>query len=447
MFVFLVVIATVLAVLERIFYRQVEDIEFSWNTRYGSGDDSALPIPFTVDSNPKLLPELYRRLDEYLSKESNLLDDENDFTRGMNPKKLRKLVDEWRYRYNWKERAEYMNSVGPQFHISVNGLRIHYYQISVEKNSDASIPILLLHGWPGSVIEFFPLIERFKADPTLAKSYDLVVPSLPSYGFSDAPPAHQSFTFLEAAVIFAKMMKRLYPNKKYICQGGDYGSFICSALAQIDTRRAMGIHLNMATVMVPPWTVGGLSLWPVIALFPYFMSTDNRERLGPNLMDWGLRQIQNTGYFHEQATFPETIGVGLDESPVFLLSWIGEKFFLWSHHFDDIGVQSLLDNVMLYWVTKTGSSSVRWYYYMARSTRGALYSLLAPVPVKTALLDAPKELYRPPTFFLKGHRYPNLVRFTKVDRGGHFLAMEQPSIVLSDLDAFIRNIDNVTFQA
>ena len=453
LFFFAIVFAVFLIVLERTCYRHVEDIQVEWRRRWGSRRDEGKVEPFRIDPRLNSQAELDRKLDEFLQRHYEVMKQYKPvkgrelWPHGIPKAELYRLVDVWRYQYNWTARADKLNDLGPQYHMVINGLRIHYFDI--RSNADRTKtkrppPILLLHGWPGSFIEFVDVIPLL-----LAKGHDLIVPSLPGFGFSEGPSewedpdAPYEFTFLDAAVIFSKLMKGVHPNDKYVCQGGDYGSFVCSGLGQIDTKNILGVHLNMAVVAFPPWKVGGIFSWILIQLFPFLVSQGNRQRMGPSVPAVMLRLVHETGYFHVQGTKPDSIGAGLEDSPVFLVAWIAEKFRAWAdpRDFDRITVEEVLDNVQVYWMTRTSpTTSARWYYGMMHSWNGAIASLLAPVPVKTAILDAPAEIFRPPTFWLKDHKYPKLERFTEAAHGGHFFALEYPEELASDLTAFIDSL-------
>jgi pimeloyl-ACP methyl ester carboxylesterase len=317
--------------------------------------------------------------------------------------------------------------------VRVNGLDVHV----VDRGPSTAPVVLLVHGWPGSFTEFVEVAEGLAQ-----KGYRVLVPSLPGFGFSEKPK--RNFTFVDAAVCLAKVVRALGIHK-YACQGGDYGSFVCTALGQIDEEHLVGVHLNMAVVLVPPVKYGSFLAWPLMFLLgPYGLLGFDKADYERSTRSLGLGFypyiIAETGYFHEQATRPDTIGAILDDSPVALLAWIAEKFQTWSTHPEkglngDIPLTRILDDIQVYWVGRTGTSSVRWYKCVW-DMNGAVASLRAPVHVPVGVADVEGEIYRPPRAWLPA-KYTDLRRYTTFDRGGHFFAMENPAALVRDVHEFL----------
>jgi hypothetical protein len=230
-----------------------------------------------------------------------------------------------------------------------------------------------------------------------------------------------------------KLMRALNYSDAYICQGGDYGSFVCGALGQLNPRALL--HLNFAPVLVPPMRAGSLAAWVLMELCPWCFDADALSRLLPSPLRFAMGMWDLTAYFHLQATAPDTIGAGLLDSPAFLAAWIVDKFERWSD--SALPLDSILDDVVVYYHSGCAATSARYYKEMTASWRGAIMSLRAPVPGKVAILDAPAELFRPPRAWLR-QRFPALCRYTTLPAGGHFLAMQLPSEVAADIELFYR---------
>jgi pimeloyl-ACP methyl ester carboxylesterase len=403
--------------LNGILYPSVDQIITNWNETWGKHNDEFNTIPFSI---PIDIPLPHVEFDKFLNNKLKFASP-SDWSQGLNQNELLKYVQHWNTTYSINKQMMRLNLLGAHYHTVINGLKIHY--IRCNSTYESGIPLLLLHGWPGMFTEFaevFPLL--------CLKGYNVLLPSLPGYGFSEAPLSSE-FTFIDAAVIFAKLVHQLFPNKKYVCQGGDWGSFVCSALAQIDTVNVLGIHLNMPMVAIPPKNVGSLLVWPWMMLFP-------DEKIG-SLIPFFKRIVKQTAYLYLQATQPDLIGLGLNSSPIFLLAWILDKFKAWSK--EDLAMNDILDVVTIYWLTQA-TSGTRWYYGVTQS-RSAQISLLAPIPVPVALIDTPFEIYRIPTSWLQGYRYPYLKKYTEAKHGGHFYALEYPTLLVENLIEFIHGLN------
>ena len=286
---------------------------------------------------------------------------------GINTKLLKNIIDYWRTKYNWREREKFLNQF-PQYTISVQGLRLHYIHVKPTNPGKVKVlPLLLLHGWPGSVREFYDLIPLL-TKPASGRDFvfEVIVPSLPGYGFSEAA-VKPGLGPIEMAVVFKNLMNRLGFEKYYI-QGGDWGALIVQHMATLYPDRILGVHSNMCFVNS---ALSNLKL--ILGSFYPPLIVDKKEhesKIYP-LSTFFSKMMLEMGYMHIQATKPDTVGVGLNDSPVGLAAYILEKFITWTNeewkNLDDGGLTKkftyadLLDNVMIYWITESITTSVRLY--------------------------------------------------------------------------------------
>ena len=346
-----------------------------------------------------------------------------DWTYGTSRAYLEPLVRYWRDTFDWRAQERALNRF-EQFTTTIDGLKIHFvHRRSKEPNA---LPLLLTHGWPGSIVEFTKVIEPL-TDPVrhggrAEDAFDVVAPSLPGFGFSDKP-RERGMDPTRIAAIEAQLMARL-GYTRYGVQGGDWGSIISTRVALNDAAHVAGLHLNMCRTG-PPAGAGpneGLTAAEV-----------DRLKRGEA---W---QNDETGYQRIQGTKPQTIGYALDDSPVGLAAWIVEKFRSWCDCDGNpetiFTKDELLTNITLYWLTQTATSSARIYYENAHSTA-------APgnrrIEVPTACADFPKEVIWSPRRWMEA-RY-NITRWTEMPRGGHFAAFEQPALFVGDVRAFFHDL-------
>jgi len=333
---------------------------------------------------------------------------------------LRTLVEHWRDRFDWRAQEARLNA-WPQFKVPLHGIDVHF--LHVEGRGPAPCPLLLSHGWPGSVFEFLELIPRltdparFGGDP--ADAFTVVVPSLPGYGLSFAP-GQRRFSLEQIADCFADLMGVLgYP--RFAAQGGDWGAFVTSRLGAVHADRLLGIHLNMLAVRRDTKLVGN--------------PTPEEQRFLDELAVW-LKE--ETGYQWIQGTRPQTLAFGLSDSPAGLAAWIVEKFRAWSDCGGDVESvferDHLLANISLYWFTGAIGSSF-WPYY-AR-LHGPWPVPDGGVGVPTGYAAFPREILRPPRS-VAARVYTDIRRWTTMPRGGHFGAMEQPEALAHEIVEFFR---------
>ncbi len=331
---------------------------------------------------------------------------------------LRELVEYWCDTYDWRAQEAHLNSFS-QFRTQIDGQSIHFVHAK-SVHADA-LPLLITHGWPGSIVEFLDVIPRL-TDPesfggNASDAFHVVAPSLPGYGFSE-PPRTAGWDERRIANAFITLMGRLgYP--RYGAQGGDWGAQVTTRIGALDPEHCAAIHLNMALGARPE------SPTPL---------TDEEQA---DLTAMQLFVKEESGYANEQGTKPQTLGVALNDSPAGLLAWIVEKFRTWSdcdgHPENCFTREQMLTNVMLYWATQTSASSARLYW---ESRHGDSSGRLPFVDAPTGVARYPKEILRWPRSWVE--RQYNVVHWAVMERGGHFAAMEQPDLFVEDLRAFFR---------
>jgi pimeloyl-ACP methyl ester carboxylesterase len=335
---------------------------------------------------------------------------------------LRELVEYWRAEYDWRAHEARLNEL-EHFRTRIDGVSIHF--IHARSGHADAVPLLLTHGWPGSVLEFLDVIPRL-TDPEAHggradDAFHVIAPSLPGYGFSD-PPRAPGWDVRRIAEAFVELMRRLgYP--RYGAQGGDWGAQIATRIAALDAEHCAGLHLNMP-IAAPPEDPVPLT-----------------EEEQADLAAMGRFQREEAAYAQVQGTKPQTVGMALNDSPAGLLSWIVEKFRTWSDCNGDVESiftrDQLITNVMLYWVTQTITSSARLYWETMHS--GVLQDAPKFVAVPTGVARYPKEeVLRFPRAWVE-QRY-NVTHWAVMPRGGHFAAMEQPELFVDDLRNFFRTV-------
>jgi epoxide hydrolase len=336
---------------------------------------------------------------------------------------LEELAGYWRSSYDWREHEAELNAL-PQFTTTIDGQNVYF--LHVRSPEASALPLLLTHGWPGSVAEFLEVIGPLSdpgahgGDP--ADAFDLVIPAIPGFGFS-GPTREKGWNAGRVARAWAELMRRL-GYERYGAQGGDVGALVSPELGHVDPDRVVGIHLNAATVGFIPW---GEVDPEELATF----TEEEKARLGR--MQRFLSE--GNGYFQMQATRPQTIAFGLTDSPVGQLAWIVDKFDDWTHGPLDQAVtrDELLTHVMSYWLTETAGSAARFYYenMHAEANWGRPPS---PTPVGVAAFAEDIAIRR------YGEQGNNIVHWSDFDRGGHFAATEAPDLFVTDLREFFRRL-------
>ncbi|XP_059212301.1 epoxide hydrolase 1 [Centropristis striata] len=402
--------------------------------------------PFKVTTSDEELEDLYRRIDQTRPVPS--LED-SQFHYGFNSQCLQKVVSYWRNDFDWRKQVDKLNQY-PHFKTTIEGIGVHYLHVKPQKVPEGStaIPLIMVHGWPGSFYEFYRLIPLLTepSDPS-DLVFEVVCPSIPGYGFSEAPHK-KGFDSVCAAHIFHKLMQRL-GFQQFYAHGGDWGWLITNNMAQLGPKTVKGLHINFAPTSKP-----GLSVTLSIMLgqrFPkLFGFTDfDIPRLYPLLEKFVVEPVKESGYMHIQATKPDTVGRGLNDSPVGLAAYILEKFSTWTNpDFRDLedggltrkfSLDDLLTNVMIYWTSGCIISSMRFYKENFAKGLNQPHAKM-PVYVPTGLACFPNELMHTPKLWAK-QKYHNLITYNPMARGGHFAAMEEPQLMAEDIQNFIKIVE------
>jgi epoxide hydrolase len=373
--------------------------------------------PFRIDVEEERLTDLRERLARTRWPEAETVD---DWSQGIPLAYLQGLCEHWRERYDWRRTEAALNRY-EQFTTELDGLPIHFLQ--VRSPQDDALPLVMTHGWPGSIIEFSKVIEPLTdpaghgGDP--ADAFHLVCPSLPGYGFS-GKPAVPGWDVHRIASAWAQLMARL-GYSRYGAQGGDWGSTVTMALAGVDAEHLAGIHVNMA--LADPKALGGLG-----------ELTEGEQRA---LASFAHYAQWDAGYSTQQSTRPQTVGYGLVDSPAALCGWIVEKFWSWTdcegNPENVLSRDELLDNVMLYWLPAAGASSARLYWESLRQRD------FKAIDVPAGISVFPKEIFRVSRRWAET-RFSDLRHFGEPPRGGHFAAMEQPQLFVDEVRASFRSV-------
>jgi pimeloyl-ACP methyl ester carboxylesterase len=336
---------------------------------------------------------------------------------------MKDLAGYWRTSYDWRAQESRLNAY-PQFTTTIDGQKIHFLHVrSAEPNA---LPLLLTHGWPGSVAEFLGVIgpltdpRAHGGDPLDA--FHLVIPSLPGYGFS-GPTQDRGWDIGRVARAWATLMQRL-GYARYGAQGGDIGALVSPELGHVDPDHVVGIHVNAATVGFIPW--GDVDPAELVTFSEVEKARLERVK---NFFSEG------NGYFQIQATRPQTIAYSLSDSPAGQLAWIVDKFHDWTHGpmEEVVGRDQILTNVMLYWITGTAGSAARMYYENMHATPNwGRPPSRTPLAVAAFAEDISIRRF--------GEQAYNIVRWSDFDRGGHFAAMEMPDMLVEDVRAFFRSL-------
>lgn len=374
--------------------------------------------PFRIDIPQAQLDDLRRRLRETRWPEREAVE---DWTQGTPLSYVQEVCAYWAEKYDWRATEARLNAF-PQFTTEIDGLDIHF--IHARSPHEGAAPLIITHGWPGSIVEFHkvigPLTDPVKYGGNAADAFHVVAPSLPGYGFS-GKPAKNGWGVEKIGNAWAALMARL-GYSRYFAQGGDWGSAVTSAIGAQDPEHCGGIHLNMVTARPDPETMNDLTDLEkgAIAALQYYQ-------------DW------DSGYSKEQSTRPQTVGYGLVDSPAGLAAWILEKFWAWTdcdgHPENALTRDEMLDDIMLYWLPGTGASSARLYWESFGRAGGAQ----APITVPVGCSIFPKEIFRASRRWAD-KRFPNIVHWNELPKGGHFAAFEQPEVFVNELRTCFRGL-------
>lgn len=362
--------------------------------------------PFILDVPQQELDDLKARIDLTRWPEQEPV---SDWSQGTPLAVLQELIAYWRNDYDWRRCEVRLNALG-QFITEIDGLDIHFLHVRSAR-ADA-MPLVMTHGWPGSVIEFMGVIEDLTnpADPE-APAFHLVIPSLPGYGFSGKPTV-TGWGVEKIGRAWGELMSRLGYDK-WFAQGGDWGSVVTTAIGVQQVPGCIGIHLNMPIARPTEEDLANPSPAELKALGAL-----------KHYQDW------DSGYSKQQSTRPQTVGYGLVDSPAGLAGWILEKIWAWTDNqgspWDALSRDQVLDNIMLYWLPRNGASSARLYW----ESFGSFAAQEIVIPVAASAF--PREVLPTPRKWAE-RNYRNLVHWGEVEHGGHFAAWEQPHDFIREL--------------
>jgi epoxide hydrolase len=368
---------------------------------------------FRIDVPTEVLDDLHARLAQTRWPEAECVD---DWSQGIPLAYTRELAAYWADSYDWRAREAALNRFD-QFTTEIDGLDIHF--IHQRSPHEDAFPLVITHGWPGSIAEFQNVIAPL-VDPPSGRAEDafhVICPSLPGYGFS-GKPSKTGWGVGKIAAAWDTLMLRLGYDR-YGAQGGDWGAAVTTQIGR-NRGHCIAIHLNMPIARPAAGSGGDLTEDEQHALAAY---AEHRQ--------WG------TGYSKQQSTRPQTLGYGLVDSPVGQLAWIVEKFWAWTdcdgHPENAVSRDELLDNVMLYWITGTAASSARLYWESFNS-----FITDGRVELPTGVAAFPKEILRTPRRWCEDAY--NVTHWTTMPRGGHFAAFEQPELFVDDVRAFFATV-------
>ena len=401
----------------------------------GSTVETGIEIrPFHVDIPEEDLVELRRRIAATRWPDKETVADQSQ---GVQLEKLQALVRYWETDYDWRKAEAKLNAL-PQFVTEIDGVDIHV--IHVRSRHEDALPLIMSHGWPGSIFELLKVIEPL-TDPTAhggaaEDAFHLVIPSLPGYGFSARPEA-TGWDPDRIAYAWDKLMGRLGYDH-YVSQGGDWGAVVAEAMGRQAPAGLRGIHVNLAAT-VPPEVEAALA-----GIGPAPAEMSEQERAVFDALS-AYRKSGNSAYFVMLTARPQAIGYGLTDSPAGLAAFIllHPGFAQWTYGGDpekSPTKDDVLDDITLYWLTNTATSSGRLYWeHGGGSPTSATAMKTAEISVPVGITVFPEDVYRPPETWAR-RAYPTLVYFHEVDRGGHFAAWEQPQLFSEEIRAAFRSL-------
>jgi pimeloyl-ACP methyl ester carboxylesterase len=387
--------------------------------------------PFHVEISEEALEDLHRRIKATRLPSRELVEDRSQ---GVQLATIQELATYWATEYDWRKAEARLNAL-PQVITEIDGVDIHF--IHVKSPHENALPLIMTHGWPGSVIELLetvgPLTDPTAHGGTAEDAFHLVLPSLPGYGFS-GEPTELGWESGRIARAWAELMERL-GYTRYVAQGGDVGADVTDVMGRQAPDGLLGIHLNLLTAS--------------LALGDQLPAESEQERAAHEAVK--TFTTDGFGYFMEQSTRPQTIGYSLLDSPVGLAAWMldhdTDSYYKISSAFVDgepvgnLTRESILDNITLYWLTGTGASAARWYWEFGRFVAAATAAGQAPpaVSVPVGFTTFPGEIFPAPRSWVETV-YPDLAYFNEVDRGGHFAAWEEPELFSGEVRAAFRSL-------
>ena len=383
-------------------------------------------VPFKVDVPDEELADLRRRVAATRWPSRELV---GDRSQGVQLAALQELARYWTTEYDWRQCEARLNAL-PQFKTEIDGLDIHF--IHVKSRHEHALPLIMTHGWPGSVIELLETIGPL-TDPTAHggradDAFHLVLPSIPGYGFSDEP-TEVGWGPIRIGYAWAELMRRL-GYTRYVAQGGDVGSQVTDAMGRLGLDGLVGIHTNLLTP----------ALGDPEALSASPPSAEEQAALD----QLAAFHATGTGYFIEQATRPQTIGYATLDSPIALAAWMIDhdtdsyqkiaRAFVDGQPSGNLTREHIVDNITLYWLTGTGASAARSYWEEGQENARAAGQAPTPVSIPVGFTTFPGEIWRTPRSWVE-QAYPSTIYFNAVDKGGHFAAWEEPELFSEEMRA------------
>jgi pimeloyl-ACP methyl ester carboxylesterase len=401
-------------------------MSFALSSTATAAEDPNVAIrPFRINVPEDTLVDLKRRLAA-----TRLPDQETDPSQGVQLATMKELVRYWQTEYDWRKAEAKLNAL-PQFITNIDGVDIHF--IHVRSKQEHALPVIITHGWPGSIIEELKLIDLL-TDPMAhggraEDAFDVIIPSMPGYGFSGKPTA-TGWNPDRIARAWDTLMKRL-GYTRYVAQGGDWGAKVSESLARLAPEGLLGIHVNLLLNLPPEVTKAVATMDPPPA------GLSEKE-----LAAFDQRKALALAYLLMQATRPQTIGYSLADTPAGLAAWMLDhdphSYQQIAHAFEghpdgELTRDEILDDITLYWITNTGASAARLYWENIR------VPFKGPVSVPAAFTVFPGELWRAPRSWVE-KTYSNLIYFHEVDKGGHFAAWEQPQLFAEEMRAAFKSL-------
>jgi pimeloyl-ACP methyl ester carboxylesterase len=394
-------------------------------------ETAAQTQPFHVEIPEERLDDLRRHIAATRWPSEELVDDRSQ---GVQLATIQELARYWANDYDFGRIEARLNAL-PQFTTEIDGVEIHF--IHVRSKHEDAMPLIMTHGWPGSVIELLetigPLTDPTAHGGTPEDAFHLVLPSVPGYGFS-GEPTEVGWDPGRNALAWAELMRRL-GYTRYVAQGGDLGAIVTDVMGRLAPEGLLGIHVNLLVAS--------------IGLEDQLPAESEQERAALDAVK--TFTTEGFGYFLEQTTRPQTIGYALLDSPVALAAWLldhdTDSYYKISHAFLDgepsghLTREQIVDNITLYWLTGTGASAARWYWELGRAQAAAQAAGQAPpaVSVPVGFTTFPGEIFPAPRSWVETV-YPNPIYFNEVDRGGHFAAWEEPELFSDEVRAAFRSL-------
>eukprot|EP00095_Tigriopus_kingsejongensis_P007978 snap_masked-scaffold475_size161908-processed-gene-0.5 protein:Tk07978 transcript:snap_masked-scaffold475_size161908-processed-gene-0.5-mRNA-1 annotation:"hypothetical protein DAPPUDRAFT_301203" len=410
-----------------------------------SGAEDPIIHPFKFSVGEQVIQDLHERLAKDIITLPKAIEGVG-FEYGFNLDHLHEIADYWRTKFDWKIVEKRLNHL-PQFKTRIDGLDIHFIHVkpAQQTHSKKVIPLLMAHGWPNTPMEFQKIIPLLsQAENSHADFvFELILPSIPGFGFSSAS-AKPGLDVIQTSRIFHELMLRV-GHRQYYVQGGDWGAYITNAMAIFYPEHVLGYHTHFPMTT----STGSILKFALLTFFPSWVPPEQRHLVTNGTENVFGEMLMETGYFHVQATKPDTLGAALQTSPIGLMAWILEKYSTAGHrlhrHRPDGGLtetfalDELLENVMIYWVTGTITTSGRFYYENFQTGDNMALTAM-PVRVPAGISLFPNEFAMMPEM-VHTNRFRHLVSFNVMPRGGHFAYLEEPKMFADEIFAFVGKVE------